>query len=1210
MNAWTTSASVCVIATVLAASSALAGSLARGFVGLPAHIEPNIGQADPAVQFLARGPRGNLFLTRNKAWLTFPSHQSRAQQSGLGLTFAGGNFTSQPEPSGELPGKANYFFGAETAGWLTNIPTFSRVRYRGIYPGVDAVFYANAESLEYDLILQPGVDPGVILLQFEGADKITLDADGDLEIQVGKLSIRQPKPTVYQEILGQRRGLTGRYQLHSGMQVGIWIADYDASQPIVIDPVLNYSATLGGTGVNNALAVAVDPDGNVYVTGNTAANNFPTKGAYQATFAGDQDAFVTKLDTNGVIVYSTYLGGGILNNINQGSSGQAIAVDGSGDAFIAGWTQVTNFPVKNALQATNSGNADAFVAELNPSGNGLVFSTYLGGNGMDVANGIGLDTNANILITGYTESTNLPMVAASQPVYAGNGDAFVAKLGTDGKQLIYSTYLGGSDSENNAGSGLLGFPTTILPLHGGAITVDLDGNAYVTGWTFSTNFPTLNPIQPTNNSSSPMYNPVAFVTKIGSHGNLLYSTYFGGKAVSYGSVYGRAIGVNINDGAIYVAGSASVPNLPITSALQSYGGAANAQTGDGFIAAFDSTGKNLIYCTYLGGTGDEQINGLAVRPDDGALALIGSTSSADFPLTNAFQVNGKQGLFNSTNGAANWSTPTPALSGSTSVYAILADPFDSAVVYTVTANGFFKSLDGGATWAAASSGLGYFSAPFYGQGNNELAADPLHPGVIYIGCYDGVFKTTNGAASWFSAGPGLPTNPDVQAIAVDPQKPSTIYAGLYHGLYKSTDGGNTLSVATNGLNNFNVTALVVDPLNSSNVLVGVQNFNNTCLFKSRDAGATWAAVNTMPADAFGEHTIVAFAPYRSAIYAIVGNIVEDANLEISTNGGATWSSQFIAQGLQFTTLAVGAPSVSSPALSIAFSGANDVLSWPAAFASYALQFSPSLSSPNWRPVSSGGVTSVTNPATGAQGFYRLVGTNSNSSSAPTLYLGTDAVSGQGVLKSVDGGINWNPVGFPGVNVSALAVDSSNPSLVYAGLNGKNTAFAATLDPAGHLSFATFLGGSGNDSGNAIALLDEVAVAGVGVTTSTDFPTNAVSAAVVPAKLQPRKGGPRLKDSDADQEAADTFLFILAGVFPCPEDQLLNIDLKVGQQYNFYPVEDGVTVNSRTGSLPAGIKPFLSGLTGTPTAAGSYTYVVNFNSGQCNWKVTFNFNVTN
>jgi Beta-propeller repeat len=278
------------------------------------------------------------------------------------------------------------------------------------------------------------------------------------------------------------------------------------------------------------------------------------------------------------------------------------------------------------------------------------------------------------IITGYTQSANFPTANAAQAVYRDNGDAFVAKLSATGSALVYSTYLGGNDSENNGSATLLGISSYVLASFGGALAVDFDGSAYVTGWTYSTNFPVLNAFQPTNAAFSPGLNNAAFITKFDAAGNLVYSTYFGGE---FGD-FSRAIGFDFA-GNVYVAGS-SHGGLPTTLAFQpTFGGDGSDFIGDGFIAAFDSTGTNLIYCTYLGGSGDDQINGIAVRPEDGAVAVTGFTDSPNFPLLNAVQPTGYQGFFKSANGANAWNLSNSGLTIGI-IDAILVDPSNPSVI--------------------------------------------------------------------------------------------------------------------------------------------------------------------------------------------------------------------------------------------------------------------------------------------------------------------------------------------------------------------------------------------------------------------------------------------------------------------------------------------------------------------------------------------------
>ena len=522
------------------------------------------------------------------------------------------------------------------------------------------------------------------------------------------------------------------------------------------------------------------------------------------------------------------------------TSGQGIAVDANGDAFVTGYTTATNFPVKNALQPTNGGSCDAFVTELNPAGNGLIFSTYLGGKGFDAANGIALDTNDDAIITGFTLSTNFPTVNAAQPVYGGNGDAFVAKLNAAGSALIYSTYLGGNDSENNLAAELDNLTASVLANFGGAVAVDFDGNAFVTGSTFSTNFPVLNAYQRTNNAYAASYvggnlYSSAFLTEFSPAGNLVYSTYFGDSGS--GSTVGRAIGVDFDDN-VYIAGSSQY-GLPTTNAFQPYfTGSGAANIGDGFVAAFDSTGTNLLYSTYLGGSGDDKVNGIAVRPDDGAVAVTGFTDSANFPLLNAVQPTGYQGLFMSANGAASWNLANAGLASGV-IYSIQVDPSNPMTVYALTANGCFKSTDGGADWASASSGLGSVFPSSYGSPSSLLAMDPLirarSMSVVTPGFTRRPMARPVGRlqALAFRATPTFIPSLLIQRCR------RTLYAGTYfNGIFKSTNGAATWNIMNSGLNNLDIDEVVVDPNNSSNVYAALDNLFAASLFRTPMAAAT------------------------------------------------------------------------------------------------------------------------------------------------------------------------------------------------------------------------------------------------------------------------------------------------------------------------------------------------------------------------------------
>jgi len=465
----------------------------EAFGKLPLSFEINQGQANEQVKFISRGSGYSLFLTATEAALTLRKYEGRkapkvkdewqahaSSPSTLRLKLIGANPSPRVAGLDELPGRVNYFIGHDPATWRTNVPTYARVKYEDVYPGVYLIYYGNGRELEYDFVIAPGFDPQVIELDFDGAEELEIDARGDLVVQTAGGQIRQRRPVVYQEVDGVRREISGHYVLRGARHVSFQLDNYDPGRLLVIDPVLVYSTYLGGSGDENSLAsgdqtgaaIAVDADGNAYVTGNTTSTNFPTANPMQPANGGPPDAFVAKLNAAGsALVYCTYLGG---SGIERGFD---IAVDAAGNAYLTGRTQSPNFPRVNPVQQVLRGFEDAFVAKLNAAGSALIFSTYLGGSGGDDGHSIALDGDGNIYVAGGTASTDFPTANLLQQAYGGgNVDAFVAKLNAAGSALVYSTYLGGNNTDHPEG-----------------IAVDASGNAYVTGNTNSTNFPTANP---------------------------------------------------------------------------------------------------------------------------------------------------------------------------------------------------------------------------------------------------------------------------------------------------------------------------------------------------------------------------------------------------------------------------------------------------------------------------------------------------------------------------------------------------------------------------------------------------------------------------------------------------------------------------------------------------------------------------------------------
>jgi hypothetical protein len=379
---------------------------------------------------------------------------------------------------------------------------------------------------------------------------------------------------------------------------GFAMGRYNRSQPLVIDPVLTYSTYLGGSGVDEARGVAVDRFGHAYVTGVTnLSNNFPTKNPFQPASGGSYDAFVAELSANGQsLIYSTYLGG------SGEDIGNAIAVDATGAAYVTGHAASTNFPTKNALQPNLAGTEDAFVTKLAPGGGSLVYSTYLGGSDRGLGASIAVDSQGEAYVVGQTRSTDFPTKNAFQPNSGGGFDAFVAKLSADGRSLVFSTYLGGSGDDGAAG-----------------IALDRVGNAYVAGGTASTNFPTKNALHA---ALAGIYN--AFVTELSPAGAPVYSTYFGGSDSDEAS----SIAVDPT-GEVYVGGYTTSPNFPTQAAISPMLGG----TSDGFVFSLAPGGQSLVYSTYLGGSGSDAVEGIAVD-HAGRAYVVGGTESTDFPTKN------------------------------------------------------------------------------------------------------------------------------------------------------------------------------------------------------------------------------------------------------------------------------------------------------------------------------------------------------------------------------------------------------------------------------------------------------------------------------------------------------------------------------------------------------------------------------------------------
>jgi hypothetical protein len=576
----------------------LAGGTVAAGSTIPPFFIANNGQAPPAVRFMAKGSGLTAYFLRREVLF-------RVNRASVHMRFEGAASSTRLEGASPLPGRASFLTGAAWQ-WHRDVPLFGAVRYRGLYPGIDMIYGGNGRQLKSEFVVAPGADPGHIRIRYAGAGAVAIGPDGALSIPVGGQFLREDAPCIYQERNGAAVTVEGRYALAGDGSMGFTLGPYDRSRPLIIDPLLSFSMLLGGTGFSAAMAIAVDSSGAAYIAGYTDSYNLPTVNPEQNFNAGSNNAFVAKLTPSGNgIEYCTYVGG------SADDRAYGIAVDSTGAAYVAGTTTSTDFPTSSPEQSSLGGGRDAFVLKLSPAGNTLVFSTYLGGSGSETANGIAVDASFNSYVVGDTTSTNFP-ATAFQKSYHGSQDVFVTKINPTGSHLVYSTYLGGSGTD-----------------HGAAIAVDGGGAAYITGSTYSADFPVANAHQGSIAGGSD-----AFVARLSANGTtLLFSTYLGGSGGSV-SFPETAQGIALDpQGDAYVVGVTGSADFPVLNAVQPQ----LLGEMDAFVAEFSSSGA-LLYSTYLGGSGVDVGNAIAVDAT-GAAYVAGYTFSTDFPVTGGFQTS-------------------------------------------------------------------------------------------------------------------------------------------------------------------------------------------------------------------------------------------------------------------------------------------------------------------------------------------------------------------------------------------------------------------------------------------------------------------------------------------------------------------------------------------------------------------------------------------
>lgn len=645
---------------------------------LPLMFEPNVGQTDPSVKFIARGAGYSLFLNSEGAVLAL-QHGHDAAHTGRGvetvaMKLAGANFAASVRGTDTLPGKTNYFLGNDRAKWLHNVSQFARVEYANVYPGINLVFYGNQGKLEYDFQVAPGADPAQAELEFDGSTGLEL-TDGSLILHAPGGSLRLEAPRVYQRIGDREQAVAAHFQLRAANRVGFAIEAYDRSRELIIDPVLVYSTYFGGTGDEHSTSIAVDNAGNVYLAGSTTSANLPVQAGalqpFQTTLNGAQNVYVLKVNPQGGangIAYLTYLGG------TGSDTPIGIGVDGNGNAYIAGTTSSTDFPttLTNAYQAVpkagSTGTSHVFVSALNSTGSALNYSSYLSGNGTDIASGMAIDNKGHVFVTGTTTSSDagtssdqfpasaLPEGQPFQAFSRAPIQFFVTKVDTAAfgiASILYSTYFGGGTPSNAIATG-------------GGIAVDSSGNAYFSGTTNffytglspATDFPILNAYQPCLDQPPPTSGTPpactntdsatdAFVAELNLNPNvppgsqLLWSTYLGGTQTD------SSTRVAIDSGAanVYITGTTNSPDVTALTFTQyqkclnnpNNTGTCAGPAGptDAYVARFNkpaTSNLSLTYFSYLGGTGNDAGLAITVDPASGAV-LTGWTQSTDFPFT-------------------------------------------------------------------------------------------------------------------------------------------------------------------------------------------------------------------------------------------------------------------------------------------------------------------------------------------------------------------------------------------------------------------------------------------------------------------------------------------------------------------------------------------------------------------------------------------------
>ncbi|MFN7918961.1 MAG: SBBP repeat-containing protein [Bryobacteraceae bacterium] len=588
---------------------------------LPLSFEPNNGQAPAAYQYVSHSRSLAVALDDGDADLTLRGPDGAPITVRLHLDGASQRADARGEK--QLPGVANYFLGSDPSRWRTNIPSYSRVRFRDVYPGIDIAYYGTDGELEHDFIVRPGADPARIRMELAGADAVRVESDGSVSAVVRGVTVTWRRPELYQIRGGQRRSVTGRYRGDGGNRLAFEVDGYDKAADLVIDPVVAYVSYFGRSSADTGGRVVVDSAGNAYTAGITFDGSFPvTPGAPSVSKGTFGDILITKFNPSGsAVLYSTHIGGANA----EGALG--LAIDGAGNLYLAGSSDSDDYPVtagaiKPYLQPPGAPDdpLDCVVTKLNAAGNAILYSTYLGGTGVDACMAVAVDSQSNAYVTGRTTATKFPVSDdAAQRLPRGAVEGFAAKINPQATALVYSTLFGGTRDEA-----------------GYAIAVDSQGNAYVAGYTTSSfGFPvTTGALQTTWGGAPTLRGPGdGFVFKINPTGSaFVYSTYLGGNRDD------NALGIAVDtQGNAYVTGHTASPNFRTTDGafqkdMKGAGGNTTYPGGDAYVVKLNPAGTGLLYSTLIGGAKDDVATAIAIDAAGNAY-IAGSTLSSDFPVS-------------------------------------------------------------------------------------------------------------------------------------------------------------------------------------------------------------------------------------------------------------------------------------------------------------------------------------------------------------------------------------------------------------------------------------------------------------------------------------------------------------------------------------------------------------------------------------------------